>query len=125
MKAFMKEVESRKLRVDFVCVHSYGGTNAEALVKRLEQVHQLYRKPIWITEFAAGDWNAQSVAENRCKPKAVLRFMEKVLPKLDRLDFVERYAWFSAKPDNKALGTSSLFDAEGGLTRLGECYRDS
>ena len=125
MKAFMKIAEERKLRVDFVCVHSYGGTNAGALVKRLEQIHQLYRKPIWITEFAAGDWKAESVETNHCKPDAVLRFMEQVLPQLDRLDYVERYAWFSAKPDNKALGTSALFDAEGKLTRLGECYRDA
>jgi hypothetical protein len=125
MKAFMKEVAARKLRVDFVCVHSYGGADADALVRRLEQVHQLYNKPIWITEFAVGDWTAQTVAENRYKEDAVLRFMEQVLPKLDRLDFVERYAWFSAKPDNKALGTSALLDAEGKLTRLGECYRDA
>jgi hypothetical protein len=91
----------------------------------LEQVHQLYGKPIWITEFAVGDWTAESVTENRFSPDQVLRFMEQVLPRLDRLDFVERYAWYSAKPDDKALGTSALFDAEGKLTRLGECYRDA
>lgn len=125
MQAFMKEAETRKLRVDFVCVHSYGGADANSLVRRLEQIHQLYRKPIWITEFAVGDWTAESVAANKFKPDAVLRFMEQVLPRLDRLDFVERYAWFSAKPDNHALGTSALLDAEGKLTRLGECYRDA
>ncbi len=125
MKAFMKEAEARKLRVDFVCVHSYGGANAASLVKRLEQIHQLYGKPIWITEFAVGDWTAESVTENRFSPDQVLRFMEEVLPRLDRLDFVERYAWYSGKPDEKALGTSALFDAEGKLTRLGECYRDA
>jgi hypothetical protein len=125
MKAFMKEAEELKLRIDFVCVHSYGGADANALVRRLEQVHQLYHKPIWITEFAVGDWTAPSVAENRHKEDAVLRFMEQALPKLDRLDFVERYAWFSAKPDNNALGTSALLDTEGRLTRLGECYRDA
>jgi hypothetical protein len=38
---------------------------------------------------------------------------------------VERYAWFPAKPDSRALGTSALFDADGKLTRLGECYRDA
>lgn len=125
MKAFMKEAEVRKLRIDFVCVHSYGGADADSLVRRLKQVHQLFGKPIWITEFAVGDWTAESVERHRFKEDAVLRFMEEVLPKLDRLDFVERYAWFSAKPTNKALGTSALFDAEGKLTRLGECYRDA
>lgn len=51
--------------------------------------------------------------------------MEEVLPQLDKLDFVERYAWFPSKTDNKALGTSALFNPAGKLTRLGECYRDS
>lgn len=125
MKLFMKEAEERDLRVDFVCVHSYGGANAASLVRRLQEVHELYRRPIWITEFAVGDWSAESVAEHRHKPDAVLRFMEDLLPQLDQLDFVERYAWFSAKPDDKALGTSALLDAEGKLTRLGECYRDA
>jgi hypothetical protein len=125
MKQFMAGVRERGLRVDFVCVHSYGGTNVNALVKRLEEVHRMFRKPLWITELAVGDWEAKSAAANRYKPDAVLRFMEQALPRLDKLDFLERYAWFPAKPDNRALGTSALFNEEGTLTRLGECYRDS
>jgi hypothetical protein len=125
MIQFMDGVKKRGLRVDFVAVHSYGGPNAAALVKRLEKVHQMFNLPIWITEFGAGDWEAKSVEENRHKPDAVLRFMEQVLPMLDRLDFVERYAWFPAKPTSIPLGTSALHNADGSLTRLGECYRDA
>lgn len=125
MTAFMDGVKQRKLRVDFACVHSYGGPNAEALIQRLEKVHQMFGCPLWITEFAVGDWAAKDVTQNRHSAETVLRFMEKVLPLLDRLDFVERYAWFPAKPDNRALGTSALFDESGALTRLGECYRDA
>jgi hypothetical protein len=125
MTTFMNEVKKRKLRVDFVCMHSYGPPDPDHLINRLKTIYKLYRKPIWITEFAVGDWKAKSVAENEHNPETVLRFMEDVLPELDRLDFIERYAWFPAKPDNKALGTSALLDAEGKLTRLGECYRDA
>lgn len=124
MKAFMAGVKQRGLRVDFVNVHSYGGPSADALVKRLHEIQKLFGKPVWITEFAVGDWEAKSAAQNRHKPAAVLKFMEAVLPRLDQLDFVERYAWFPAKQDNAALGTSALFDENGKLTRLGECYRD-
>ncbi len=99
--------------------------NANALVNRLEAIHKLYRKPIWITEFAVGDWKAKSPEENQHKPDAVLKFMEDVLPKLNKLDFVERYAWFPAASTSAALSTSALWDADGKLTRLGECYRDS
>lgn len=125
MEAFMEGVKKRKLRVDFVCVHSYGGPSAKGFVNRLKKVHRMFRKPIWITEFAVGDWEAASVEQNRHRPESVLRFMEEVLPMLDRLDFVERYAWFPATQDNSALGTSALFDQDGKLTKLGECYRDA
>lgn len=125
MKAFMSGARKRALKVDFVCVHSYGSANAEAFVKRLHEIHKLYDKPIWITEFAVGDWAAKTAAENRYRPSDVLRFMETVLREISRMDFVERYAWFPAKPDNHALGPSALFDEAGKLTRLGECYRDA
>jgi hypothetical protein len=72
-----------------------------------------------------GDWEAKSVERNRHKPEAVMRFMESVLPKLDKLDFVERYAWFPAKTTSIPLGTSALFNADGALTPLGEIYRDA
>ncbi|MDX6765324.1 MAG: glycosyl hydrolase [Candidatus Methylacidiphilales bacterium] len=122
---FMAGVEERKLRVDFVCIHSYGGPNPEAFLNRLEKVHEMFNRPLWITEFAVGDWNAKTVEENKHDPKTVLRFMDKVLPKLDRLDFLERYSWFSASADSPPVGTSALFDLEGKLTELGQCYRDA
>ena len=124
MKGFMAAAKQRKLRVDFVCVHSYGGANPDALIKRLHTIHKMYGKPIWITEFAVGDWDAKSPEQNRHRPGAVLKFMEKVLPRLEQLDFIERYAWFPAGQNNNALGTSALFDPSGKLTRLGEFYRD-
>lgn len=125
MIAFMDGVKQRKLRVDFVCVHSYGGPNADALVARLERVHKMFNCPLWITEFGVGDWAAKSVEQNRHKPETVLRFMEKALPMLDKLDFLERYAWFPSKPTSAPLGTSALYHDDGTLTRLGECYRDA
>ncbi len=125
MIAFMDGVKPRGLRVDFVCVHSYGGPNADALVQRLENVHRMFGRPLWITEFGVGDWAVKSPEQNRHKPETVLRFMEQILPRLERLDFVERYAWFPSKPSSGPLGTSALFADDGTLTRLGECYRDA
>ena len=123
MKAFMKGVEERQLRVDFVTVHSYGGPNADALMKRLAAVHELYGRPLWITEFAVGDWKAKTRAENIYRPEQVLEFVSNVLPQLDACKFVERYAWFSAKPDSAALGPCALFNDDGTLTPVGEAYR--
>jgi len=60
MKAFMAGVKKKGLRVDFVTVHSYGGPNPAELEKRLRRIQKMYGKPLWITEFAVGDWNAKT-----------------------------------------------------------------
>lgn len=123
MQAFMQGVKTQSLRVDFVTIHSYGGVNPDAFMKQLESVHKLYRRPLWITEFAVGDWKAQSRADNRYRPEQIVKFLEQVLPRLDRCDFVERYAWFPAKPENPALGPCAPFNEDGSLTPVGEAYR--
>lgn len=122
LQQFMAEAKKRDYRVDFICVHWYGGPNADALVNRLKKIHQMYDKPIWITEFAVADWKAKSREQNRHSPETVLRFMKEILPRLDELDFIERYAWFSGAEDHKALGPSALFKADGSLTALGKYY---
>lgn len=122
MKAFMEGVEEKNLRVDFICVHWYGERDPDKFIRRMREVHELYKKPIWITEFAIADWSATSLEENKHSPRDVLKFMEDVLPELEKLDFVERYAWFPAKAGDAKLGHSALFDKDGKLTELGEFY---
>lgn len=122
MRAFMEGVENRNLRVDAVAVHSYGGPNVEALVKRLTRVHTEFGRPLWITEFAVGDWEAKLPTENRHSPARIASFMKELLPALEELDFVHRYAWFSASPSSAPLGVSALFTDSNELTPLGELY---
>jgi hypothetical protein len=119
---FMTRADALKYRVDFVCVHSYGGPNVAALVKRLTQVHEQFGRPLWITEFGVGDWKAKSVQENQHSAATVLAFMKECLPALDELKFLERYAWFPAATTSASLGTSALFNPNDSLTPLGEFY---
>ena len=123
MKDFMKGVKEQQLRVDFVTVHSYGGLSVDALMNRLEAVHKLFDRPLWITEFAVGDWKAKTREENQYRPEQIVKFMEQLLPRLDRCDFVERYAWFPANQDSPPLGPCALFNADGSLTKVGEAYQ--
>lgn len=123
MTDFMKGVDQRGLRVDFVCMHSYAGPGADSLVKRLEKVHALYKRPIWITEFAVADWEAKSPEENRHKPERVADFVAELLPQLEAMDIVERYAWFHGGVSGAALASSQLFKPDGSLTIVGEAYR--
>lgn len=122
MLAFMKGVEERGLRVDFICMHSYGGPSVEALVKKIEKIHQLYQRPIWITEFAVADWKAKSAAENRFKSERVAEFVRELLPKLDAMEFVERYAWFHGGVSAGPLASSQLFHPDGSMTKVGQAY---
>ena len=122
MVDFMKKVDQLGLRVDFICVHHYGGRSVQGLLKKLDRLYTKYNRPIWITEFAPADWDAKSVEENRHTEEDVLEFMRKVLPALEHLDYVIRYAWFSAKTTNRALGRSALFDEKNQLTALGRHY---
>ncbi len=123
MTAFMKGVAKRGLRVDFVCVHSYAGPGADSLVKRLEHVHALYKRPIWITEFAVADWDAKTHAENRFKPERVAEFVTELLPRLEAMDIIERYAWFHGGVSGATIASSKLFNPDGSLTVVGKAYR--
>lgn len=124
MLAFMKGVEERGLRVDFICMHSYGGPSAESLVKKIEKIYQLYRRPIWITEFAVADWKAKSAAENRFKTDRVASFVRELLPKLEAMEFVERYAWFHGGVSAGPLASSQLFLPDGSMTMVGKAYAE-
>lgn len=124
MKAFMRGVEERKLRVDFICMHSYAGPDAPGLIHSIRRTSKAYGdRPVWLTEFAVADWSAKTREENRHAPEQILAYMRKVMPKLEALDCLERYAWFSDKADSGPLGTSSLCDETGKLTPLGDYYR--
>lgn len=122
MKSFMAKVEEEGYRVDFICVHWYGGANAQSLIDHLKSIHNLYNRPIWLTEFAPADWNATSPATSKITQAKALAFMQQILPALEKIDYVHRYSWFSADPKSAALGNSALFDSAGKLTSLGEYY---
>jgi len=121
---FLDSCIVRNYRVDFICVHMYVGLDDVHFVSVLSDLYNKYHKPIWITEFATVDNNATTVAGNMYTPEQVLGFMQRLLPKLDSLPYVQRYSWFSSSPTSARLWPSSLIDASGNLTTLGKWYAD-
>jgi Glycosyl hydrolase catalytic core len=119
---FMDSAIAEKRRVDFICVHMYVGTDDNGFVQTLQAVYNKYHLPIWITEFGTADWNATTQANNQYTAADALGFMQRVLPKLDSLPYVQRYAWFSGDPQNAALWPSALIGTDGKLTALGQWY---
>jgi hypothetical protein len=123
MQEFMQRAEEEGLRVDFVAVHFYGGPNTTNLINLLNKTYRLYdNRPIWITEFAAADWNATSAENNRHTVAEVETFMSQILPALDNIDWIHRYAWFSGT--NPPLVTSALFNDDAEITSVGQIYAD-
>ena len=125
MQTFMNAVEQQNLQVDAVAVHSYGGINATAFLNMLNKVHDLYNRPIYVTEFAVADWNAVNGKPNRYTVAEVADFMKSVCPEMNRLPWIKGYAWFPWGSNNSnALNSSRLFDSAGNITDLGRLYGD-
>ena len=123
MQSFMRGVRQHHYRVNFICIHWYGGPSPQGFLGMLRNIHHLYHRPLWITEFAVGDWSASKKHPNIYSPATVARFMRAVLPAMNRLSYVQRYAWFPATASKvTALGTSALFKKNGALTLLGRIY---
>jgi L,D-peptidoglycan transpeptidase YkuD (ErfK/YbiS/YcfS/YnhG family) len=122
---FMKLARQRHLRVDFVALHYYQDfTNPDAVAQlrtQLVAIHNLYHKPIWITEIGALD--IRTFGEPMLHPPTAARavsYMRKLFSMLNALPFVERYAWFTDGCWNDAAcRTSSLVNGSGRLTQAG------
>jgi hypothetical protein len=124
MEEFMEEVNRKNLRVDVIGVHSYGGANADSFKKMLQTVHEKYKRPVIITEFAVADWKAKSVDENKFSTAQVLAFMKNVLPWLEEQDWVIGYAWYPFPIESRAGACSALFHKDGTLTECGLYYSE-
>ncbi len=124
LQEFMERANELDYRVDFIGVHWYRGPNPDALINHLYDIYEMYGLPIWITEFAVADWSADTPSQNQYTTQQVIAFMAEVLPILDELDFVYRYAWFNSDPNHGPLGPSALFDSSGNITALGRVYRN-
>ncbi|HVT99776.1 MAG TPA: glycosyl hydrolase, partial [Acidobacteriaceae bacterium] len=92
---FMAEAAARRLRVDFLCLHWYGDITAPdpvaALQKYLQGYWDRYHLPIWLTEYSGADF---SFHRRRTTVEDNARFAADSAAMLEKLPFVERYAWF-------------------------------
>jgi hypothetical protein len=110
---------------DFVCLHWYGPAHPQSFLDWLDQVHQQYQKPIWITEFAVADWSAKGGPKSTKWTQAdVLAFLKAVVPVLEYRDYVQRYSWKTRTLDDPCMWFSSVFNNDGSLTELGEWYKN-
>lgn len=130
LEKFMPEAERRGLRIDFVCIHIYPDISdpqaVEHVERKLREVYQRYKRPVWLTECGAADikaWNQPQLGKPT--PEAAQDFLQKLLVLLEQLPFVERYAWFADRVGEEySLGSIFQMQANA-LTLIGELYRDA
>jgi hypothetical protein len=104
-------------KVDFVTVHWYKGVQSKKFIKDMEAVFEMYKRPLWITEFAPQTTKSSREKPDKFSQKEVDVFIREVTQWMEVTPFIERYAWHDAK-----AGTSALFDDSGRLTATGKVY---
>ncbi len=125
MRDFMKEADKKGYRVDYIGVHSYGGTDPKLFKAKMKRIYEKYgKRPLLITEFAPADWKTGGdIKKHKHKPEAVLAFMKDVLPWMEQQDWIAGYSWFSFKIDAPEGTSSAFFDKAGNLTACGKFYQ--
>jgi hypothetical protein len=120
---FMAGAKADHYRVNFIAVHWYGADFAtSAAVHQLESylraIHARYHKPIWLTEFALMKFGATTTFPSARRQAA---FVTAATAMLQRLTFVQRYAWF-ALPATPGDGTAGLFRPGAVATQAGRAF---
>ncbi len=123
MRDFMREVDERGYRVDYIGTHWYGGASPATFKRTMIRIYEKYgRRPLLITEFSPGDWKAKTPEEHALTKEEVLDFMKEVLPWMERQNWIAGYAWFCWTEDDAPGASSALFDRDDNITALGRYY---
>jgi len=123
MVQFMDGVAEQNLRVDYIAVHIYQPNTATLFTDPLKAVYERWGKKIWITEFGVRDDNTGGdPAKNRYTPAQMLSFTQTLLPQIEDMEGVDRYAWFNASPTMSGLWPCALIDSNGLPTIVGDYY---
>ncbi|CAL1701688.1 unnamed protein product [Somion occarium] len=105
--------------VDFIALHWYD-INSTAFIRYLNDFHDTFQRPIWVTEWACQNFNH---ADQQCSPQDVVDFMNATQAFMDNTDWVERYSWFGAMRDMSGVNQDdALMDNSGRINMLGQQY---
>ncbi|KAF9526566.1 glycosyl hydrolase catalytic core-domain-containing protein [Crepidotus variabilis] len=120
LQGFLKECKGG-CTIDFIATHWYS-TDANAFIAFLNEYHDTFKKPIWITEWACQNFDP-ATASKQCLQDAVINFMNTTQAFMDNASFVERYAWFGAMKNLQGVNPANgLLDSSGKINCLGKQY---
>jgi len=120
---FMAGAKAAGYRVDFICIHSYQSNfdpeiATQNLLKYLDTVHKMYKLPIWVTEYAMGYWPSSQGVTPPYPIQATFAAVSG--PALEKLEYVQRYAWYSDTPNQPSW---SAYNTDGTETAVGAAWR--
>lgn len=121
--SFMSEAKKHNYRVDYVVIHAYwGGLSGAEWYKRLKEVHDRTKRPIWIKEWNNGaNWTHEGwPAGTEAQQAKQLQDLKDILTVMDTASFVERYSIYNWVEDKRAV---ILPNAK--LTPAGKYYKDN
>jgi hypothetical protein len=121
---FMAGVAAQGRRVDFIACHIYQQPSVSTFIGKIDELWNLYQRPVWVTEFAVYDFNASSTVPNAYTRAQVNTFMQAVIPEMRKRPWLERFAWHGRTISDPVGGISSLYNDDGTLTSTGIIYRD-
>lgn len=120
---FMSGAASKGYRVDFICLHWYGGdfnsSRATSQLKSyLSAVYNRYHKPIWLTEYALINFSNGTSYPSQAQQAA---FVTSSIAMLDSLSYLARYAWFALPAADSGTSTG-LFQSGPKATQVGRAF---
>jgi len=120
---FMSGAAARGYRVNFITLHWYGsdfatGPAVSQLRSYVQAVYTRYHLPIWLTEFALANFGGSPTTPT---PQQQAAFVTAATAMLQRLSYVQRYAWFGleATPTDGSMG---LFASGAVPTTVGRAF---
>ena len=122
MNEFMGRALNQGLRIDFVAAHIYQNPSAKNFLRKVDDLHSRWGKPIWITETGVADWDATVTRPSRYGRAEVNEYMAEIYAGCKERSYVERFAWKTREASDPQMGSSALFNADGTNTSTGRLY---
>jgi hypothetical protein len=125
LEQFMAGAKKRGYRVDFITLHWYGAdfTSATAVAQLktyIQAVRAKYHKPIWLTEYALTNFKS---APQFPTGQQEATFIRQSTAMLQKLPYVERYAWFALPTARNGADETGLYRPGNIPTLAGKAYR--
>eukprot|EP00753_Platysulcus_tardus_P017719 PLAT6468.1.p1 GENE.PLAT6468.1~~PLAT6468.1.p1 ORF type:complete len:401 (+),score=-6.10 PLAT6468.1:124-1203(+) len=113
MQDFFKACDT--CHFDALAMHWYD-VSADAFIAYVEDFHNTFNLPIWVTEYACQNFNGGA----QCSDSEIASFMAQTTNFMDGADYVQAYMWFGAMHDMQGVNVGNqLMASSGGPTQLG------